>query len=166
MNITIKNEKLNRWIKEVKDLCQPEAVYICNGSKKEYDSMINKLIEGGIAIPLRKRPNSFLFRSDPSDVARVEDNTYISTTSREEAGPTNNWIAPIELKKTMLAHPEYLSKYPNVLAEAIVQYFSISDKPKAQVEREVRKYMRTEIGRLKLLKAAWNMRKAMGSPLL
>ncbi len=99
MNISVKNEKLNTWIREVADMCQPDDIYVCNGSKEEYDLMIKKLIESGIAIPLEKRPNSFLFRSDPSDVARVEDNTYISFTSREEAGPTNNWLAPVELKK-------------------------------------------------------------------
>jgi phosphoenolpyruvate carboxykinase (GTP) len=82
-------------------MCQPEAVYICDGSKKEYDSMMQKLIESGSAIPLKKRPTCYLFRSDPSDVARVEDRTYISTSSQGEAGPTNNWIAPAELKETM-----------------------------------------------------------------
>ncbi len=70
------------------------------------------------------------------------------------------------MKKTMLRHPEYLREYPNALADAIVQFFTISDKPKSQVEREVRRYLRSEIGRFRLLKAAWNMRKAMGSPLL
>jgi phosphoenolpyruvate carboxykinase (GTP) len=102
MNITVKNEKLSKWIKEVADLCQPDDIYVCNGSKEEYDLMAKKLMEAGIAIPLDKRPNSFLFRSDPSDVARVEDNTYISTSSQVEAGPTNNWLAPAELKQTML----------------------------------------------------------------
>jgi phosphoenolpyruvate carboxykinase (GTP) len=102
MNDTVKNKKLNGWIKEVAELCQPDDIHVCNGSKEEYDQMIGKLLKSGIAIPLSKRPNSFLFRSDPSDVARVEDQTYISTSSREEAGPTNNWIAPAELKTTML----------------------------------------------------------------
>lgn len=102
MNVTVTNKKLNSWIKEVSDLCLPDDIYICNGSKEEYSLMIEKLIQGGIAIPLKKRPNSFLFRSDPSDVARVEDNTYISTSLQEDAGPTNNWMAPDELKKTML----------------------------------------------------------------
>jgi phosphoenolpyruvate carboxykinase (GTP) len=101
MKINVKNEKLNLWIREVADMCQPDDIYLCNGSRDEYGLMIKKLIESGIAIPLEKRPNSFLFRSDPSDVARVEDNTYISTPTQEEAGPTNNWIAPDELKKTM-----------------------------------------------------------------
>jgi phosphoenolpyruvate carboxykinase (GTP) len=102
MNFTVKNEKLNQWIKEVSDLCQPDDIYICNGSKEEYDSMMELMIKSGSAVPLKKRPNSFHFRSDPSDVARVEDRTYISTTSQDDAGPTNNWTAPDELKKTML----------------------------------------------------------------
>ncbi|MBI4686703.1 MAG: phosphoenolpyruvate carboxykinase (GTP) [Nitrospirae bacterium] len=102
MNLNIKNEKLNRWIKEVSELCQPDSIYICNGSKEEYNQMIELLIKNGGAIPLKKRPNSYLFRSDPSDVARVEDRTFISTSSKEEAGPTNNWLGPAELKKTML----------------------------------------------------------------
>src|SRR4030043_444536 len=103
MNINVKNKKLTRWIKEVAELCQPDALYWCNGSKEEYVHMIEHLLRTGSAIPLKKRPNSFLFRSDPSDVARVEDRTFISTSMKENAGPTNNWIAPDELKKTMLA---------------------------------------------------------------
>jgi phosphoenolpyruvate carboxykinase (GTP) len=102
MNGLTKNEKLNTWIKEVADICQPDVTYVCNGSKEEYNQMIDMLLKSGIAIPLKKRANSFLFRTDPSDVARIEDRTYISTSSREEAGPTNNWVAPGELKKTML----------------------------------------------------------------
>lgn len=102
MNVTVNNKKLSKWIKEVTELCQPDDIYICNGSKEEYALMIQKLLNSGIAIPLAKRQNSFLFRSDPSDVARVEDRTYISTSSKEEAGPTNNWLEPNELKKIML----------------------------------------------------------------
>jgi phosphoenolpyruvate carboxykinase (GTP) len=101
MNMTIKNKKLQNWIDEVSEMCQPDNIYICNGSKEEYDRMIESLLDCGIAIPLEKRKNSFLFRSDPSDVARVEDHTYISTPSQEAAGPTNNWIDPDSLKKTM-----------------------------------------------------------------
>ena len=102
MKGAVKNIKLNRWIKEVAEMCQPDALYWCNGSKQEYYHMMEKLLNSGSAIPLKKRPNSFLFRSDPSDVARVEDRTFISTSSKEDAGPTNNWIAPDELKRTML----------------------------------------------------------------
>ncbi len=99
---TSKNEKLNRWVHEVADLCKPDAIHWCDGSREEYDRMMALMRERGMAIPLKKRPNSYLFRTDASDVARVEDRTYISALSQEEAGPTNNWIAPAELKKTML----------------------------------------------------------------
>ena len=96
-----KNARLNAWVQEVAELCTPDGIVWCDGSKAEYDRMMALMKERGMAIPLRKRPNSFLFRTDPSDVARVEDRTYISTTDRDEAGPTNNWVRPDELKKTM-----------------------------------------------------------------
>src|SRR4030042_5067488 len=101
MNITVKNEKLDTWIKEITDMCQPESIYWCNGTREEYDLMMAKMIASGTATVLKKRANSFLFRSDPSDVARVEDRTSISPSSKDEAGPTNNWMAPEELKNTM-----------------------------------------------------------------
>jgi len=88
-------------VREVAELCRPREVYLCDGSKAEYRRMIELLERRGAAIPLRKRPNSFLFRSHPSDVARVEDRTYISFPSKDDAGPTNNWIPPDELKRTM-----------------------------------------------------------------
>ena len=97
----VKNEKLNRWIKEVADMCRPDDIYWCDGTREEYDRLMAGMIASGSATPLKKRANSFLFRSDPSDVARVEDRTFISTASRDDAGPTNNWQAPDELKKTM-----------------------------------------------------------------
>lgn len=96
-----KHLKLNAWVDEMARMAQPDDIYWCDGSKKEYDAMIDLLVKGGLAFPLKKRPNSYLFRSDPSDVARVEDRTYISTKSKDEAGPTNIWIDPSELKKTM-----------------------------------------------------------------
>lgn len=71
-----------------------------------------------------------------------------------------------KMKKTMLKHPEYLGEFPDALADAVVRYFTISNKPKSEVEREVRSHLRSRVGRLGLLSAAWNMRKAMGSPLL
>jgi phosphoenolpyruvate carboxykinase (GTP) len=98
---TVRNERLNKWMKEVADMCRPDATYVCTGGKEEYDFMMGKMITGGSAISLKRRPNSYLFRSDPGDVARVEDRTYISTSSRDKAGPTNNWIDPAELKDTM-----------------------------------------------------------------
>jgi phosphoenolpyruvate carboxykinase (GTP) len=98
---TVKNEKLKRWVKEVADMCRPDSICWCNGSREEYDRMMAKMIAEGMATALKKRPNSVLFRTDPSDVARVEDRTFISTSSRDDAGPTNNWLAPDELKNTM-----------------------------------------------------------------
>ncbi len=101
MNVTVKNEKLNRWIKEVADMCLPDSIYWCDGTKEEYDRMMAKMLTDGMATALKKRPNCFLFRTDPSDVARVEDRTFISTSSKDNAGPTNNWMSPDELKETM-----------------------------------------------------------------
>ncbi|OGP87300.1 MAG: phosphoenolpyruvate carboxykinase [Deltaproteobacteria bacterium RBG_19FT_COMBO_43_11] len=101
MNMVVKNEKLKKWIEDISQMCLPDNVYWCDGSKKEYDRLMLQMVESGAAIKLKKRKNSFLFRSDPSDVARVENRTYISTPLQVEAGPTNNWIAPDELKATM-----------------------------------------------------------------
>jgi phosphoenolpyruvate carboxykinase (GTP) len=96
-----RHAKLNAWVKEVADLCVPDTIAWCDGSKEEYDRLMALMEKPGMAIPLAKRPNSFLFRTDPSDVARVEDRTYISTKKQEDAGPTNNWVNSDELKKTM-----------------------------------------------------------------
>lgn len=101
MSYVVTNAKLIAWVREAADLMQPDAIYWCDGSKAEYDRLMAQMVASGMATPLAKRPNSFLFRSDPSDVARVENRTYISTPSKEDAGPTNNWIAPDELKQTM-----------------------------------------------------------------
>ncbi len=99
--MTVQHAKLNGWVKEVAELCRPESVHWCDGSREEYDRLMKQMVAGGMATPLAKRPNSFLFRSQPSDVARIESRTYISTANRDDAGPTNNWIAPGELKATM-----------------------------------------------------------------
>lgn len=99
----IKNKKLKNWVDEIAQMCLPDDVYWCDGSKEEYDRLMLQTVESGASIKLKKRKNSFLFRSDPSDVARVEDRTYISTPQQIEAGPTNNWLAPDELKAKMKA---------------------------------------------------------------
>lgn len=96
-----KHARLIAWVKEIAELTQPDHIQWCDGTKAEYAAMIQVMLTAGLATPLEKRPNSFLFRSDPSDVARVENRTYIASRTKEAAGPTNNWIDPSELKQTM-----------------------------------------------------------------
>jgi phosphoenolpyruvate carboxykinase (GTP) len=99
----LKHKKLVAWIEEVAAMTQPDAIEVCDGSKAEYDRLIKMLVDSGIAISLNpaKKPGCYLFRSDPSDVARVENRTYIACKKQDDAGPTNNWIDPKELKETM-----------------------------------------------------------------
>ncbi len=97
----IKHAKIKAWVEECIAMCEPDDVYVCDGSTAEYDRLMKKCVDAGLATPLAKKPNSFLFRSLPSDVARVEGRTYISSKTQEAAGPTNNWIDPVELKATM-----------------------------------------------------------------
>ena len=101
MTVTCRHAGLARWVEEVAAMCRPDRISWADGSREEYDRLMAMMVESGTAIPLKKRPNSFLFRSDPSDVARIEARTYLSTPTAEEAGPSNNWIDPGELKKTM-----------------------------------------------------------------
>ncbi len=100
----IKHQQLREWIQEIVELCEPAQIHFCDGSQTEYDTLCNKLVETGTFIRLnpKLRPNSFLARSDPSDVARVEDRTFICSVSKEDAGPTNNWMAPKEMKEILL----------------------------------------------------------------
>jgi len=102
MTYSTLNKKLNSWVQEIATMCQPKNVYWCDGSQAEYNNLMQQMVQSGMAIPLLKRPNSFLFRSHPSDVARIEDRTFISTPNKEDAGPTNNWVDPSSLKHTML----------------------------------------------------------------
>ena len=94
--------KLLAWVEEWVAICKPDAVYWCDGSAAEYDRLADEMVESGLATRLAKKPHSVLFRSDASDVARVEARTYIASVKKDDAGPTNNWIDPVELKKTML----------------------------------------------------------------
>ncbi|MDR2999917.1 MAG: phosphoenolpyruvate carboxykinase (GTP) [Fibromonadaceae bacterium] len=94
---------LNAWVNEIAALVEPANIYWADGSKSEYDQMIKVLVDAGLATPLKKRPNSYLFRSDPSDVARAESRTFIASKSKDDAGPYNNWIDPAELKEKMKA---------------------------------------------------------------
>ncbi|MBD5448409.1 MAG: phosphoenolpyruvate carboxykinase, partial [Treponema sp.] len=97
----IKHAKIKAWVEECIKMCEPDAVYVCDGSTAEYDRLMKTCVDAGLATPLAKKPNSFLFRSLPSDVARVENRTFISSVKEDDAGPTNHWIDPKELKATM-----------------------------------------------------------------
>jgi len=98
-----KNKKLGHWVDEMTTLCQPDNVVWCDGSKDEWSKMWDILVKGGTAKKLdeKKRPNSYYIRSVPADVARVEDRTYICSEKEEDAGPTNNWCAPKEMRGTL-----------------------------------------------------------------
>ncbi len=99
----LKHTQLAAWIDEMKSLCQPDQVVICNGSTEEYDQMWVLLLQAGVAKKLNEdlRPNSYLVRSDPADVARVESRTFICSEKEEDAGPTNHWRHPTEMREKL-----------------------------------------------------------------
>ena len=98
---TIQNQKLSNWVSEMASLCKPDRIHWCDGSEQENEALLAQMVASGTLIKLNPGPGSYLAFSDPNDVARVEDRTFICSTDQESAGPTNNWMNPAKMKQTL-----------------------------------------------------------------
>lgn len=97
------HQALLKWVAKMSDMCKPDDIHWCDGSQEEADSLFEMMVNKGICVKLnpKLRPNSYLFCSDPKDVARVESRTFICSNSKDDAGPTNNWMPPREMRRKM-----------------------------------------------------------------
>src|SRR5262249_54828437 len=98
------NSRLNQWVEEMALLCEPTKIHLCDGSQAEYDQLASEMVLTGTFTPLNplKRPHSFLCRSTTDDVARLEERTFICSLKESDAGPTNNWRDPKEMRELLL----------------------------------------------------------------